>query len=249
MTLRRPPAWSGAERVRGRLDVAPFAGVPRLGVQCIYHPVPSLPSRPLPITDPSEVRSALSHVEERDRRVIELRYGLGGGRQHSRAEIGRLMGISRERVRQLEKRALDRLAATAGDDPATEPSPPPRRRPDGADEPSRRNFLRTWTLLLLQLRPAHVYELRARLRELGLPPANYRLLQALEAEGFLQSAWAPGRGAGPSRRIYSLTPRGEEQLRRDAPPLRNMAGTLQLFLEQREFLAAGHPRSPGANRG
>ncbi len=193
------------------------------------------PSRPFPIADPSEVREALGQVEERDRRVIELRYGLDGGRQHSRAEIGRLMGISRERVRQLEKRALDRLSARSdpGDRPA-EPSPPPRRA-GRADERSRRSFLRSWTLLLLQMRPAHVYELRARLRDLGLPPANYRLLQALEAEGFLQSAWAPGRGAGPSRRIYSLTPHGLEQLRRDASALRNMQATLMAFLEQPEF--------------
>ena len=199
----------------------------------------------MPITDPSEVRSALSEVEERDRRVIELRYGLGGARQHSRAEIGRLMGISRERVRQLEKRALDHLDARARGDRPAEPSPPPRRRAENGDEPSRRNFLRTWTLLLLQLRPAHVYELRARLRELGLPPANYRLLQALETEGYLQSAWAPGRGAGPSRRIYSLTPKGEEQLRQAAPRLGNMNRTLKLFLEQPALDPAGAPRHGG----
>ena len=197
------------------------------------------PSRPLPITDPSEVREALGRVEERDRRVIELRYGLEGGRQHSRAEIGRLMGISRERVRQLEKRALDRLGASSGAGGLpVEPSPPPRRVPGAADEPSRRSFLRSWTLLLLQMRPAHVYELRARLRDLGLPAANYRLLQALEDEGFLQSAWAPGRGAGPSRRIYSLTTLGMEQLRRDAPVLRNMHATLAVFLGQSEFSSA-----------
>src|SRR5688572_23075228 len=160
-------------------------GVCRLGVQCIYQTVHALPPRPLPITDPREVRAALRQVEDRDRRVIELRYGLEGGRQHSRAEIGRLLGISRERVRQLEKRALDRLSASADPGGAhSEPVPPPRREP-GTDERSRRSFLRSWTLLLLQMRPAHVYELRARLRDLGLPPANYRLLQSLEDEGFL----------------------------------------------------------------
>lgn len=204
----------------------------------------------MPITDPTEVRAALRQVEERDRRVIELRYGLDGGRQHSRAEIGRLMGISRERVRQLEKRALDRLSASADPDGSpAEHTPPPRREPRGVDERSRRSFLRAWTLLLLQMRPAHVYELRARLRDLGLPPANYRLLQALETEGFLHSAWAPGRGAGPSRRIYSLTPQGVEQLRRDAPALRAMQATLTAFLQQpglsSSAVAGGDAATPG----
>lgn len=217
-----------------------------LGVQCIYQTVAPAPPRPLPITDPSEVRQALAQVEERDRRVIELRYGLGGEQPRSRAEIGRLMGISRERVRQLEKRALERLGGgTAPDDASAEPSPPSRRDLAGGDEPSRRSFLRTWILLLLQLRPAHVYELRARLRDLGMPPANYRLLQALEAEGFLRSEWAPGRGAGPSRRVYSLTPRGLEQLGREVPRLRNMDATLSRFLAQEEPSSPRAPRDGG----
>ena len=223
-----------------------MGAVSQLGVRCIYQTVAPSPPRPLPITDPSEVRQALAQVEDRDRRVIELRYGLGGEQPHSRAEIGRLMGISRERVRQLENRALERLGGgTAPDDASAEPSPPPRRNPAGGDESSRRSFLRTWILLLLQLRPAHVYELRARLRDLGMPPANYRLLQALEAEGFLHSEWAPGRGAGPSRRIYSLTPRGLERLGREISHLRNMDATLSRFLALQEPSSAPAPRDGG----
>jgi len=200
--------------------------------------VASRPLRPLPITDPNEVRSALSDVADRDRRVVELRYGLEDGRLHSRAEIGRLLGISRERVRQLESRALERLSVLAGTSPDTDKAGATgaTRRSDGEDSvPSRHSFLRSWTLMLLWLRPAHVYELRARLRELGLPAATYRMLQALEKEGFLHSRWAPGRGAGPSRRIYSLTPLGVEQLRSDAGPLQNMAATLERFLADEEF--------------
>ena len=194
------------------------------------------------------MRQALAQVEDRDRRVIELRYGLGGEQPHSRAEIGRLMGISRERVRQLEKRALERLGGGTAPDASDEPSPPPRRGPAGGDEPSRRSFLRTWILLLLQLRPAHVYELRARLRDLGMPPANYRLLQALEAEGLLRSEWAPGRGAGPSRRIYSLTPQGLEQLRQEISHLRNMDATLSRFLATlQEPSSAPAPSSAAAD--
>lgn len=186
------------------------------------------------------MRSALEGVKERDRRVIELRYGLEGERQHSRAEIGRLMGISRERVRQLEKRALERLGTGAGEPAGGGRARPSTSRRNAAEtgESSRRSFLRSWTLLLLRLRPAHVYALRARLRELGLPPANYRLLQALESEGFLRSSWTPGRGAGPSRRVYSLTPRGAAQLREDAPALAKMAATLELFLSQDDLLSS-----------
>lgn len=205
----------------------------------------SPPPTPLPIADPIEVRSALQGVRDRDRRVIELRYGLEGERQHSRAEIGQMMGISRERVRQLEKRALERLDPGADAPGGGQARPSPARR--GAaetGEPSRRSFLRSWTLLLLQLGPAHVYALRARLRDLGLPPANYRLLQALESEGFLRSEWAPGRGAGPSRRVYSLTPRGVRQLQEDAPTLARMAHTLEAFLSQDE-LRSPPGREPG----
>ena len=71
--------------------------------------------RPLPIDDPDHLRSALKDLPDRDRRIIELRYGLRGARFHSRAEIGRLMGLSRERIRQLEARALDRLGKPTGD--------------------------------------------------------------------------------------------------------------------------------------
>lgn len=194
--------------------------------------------RPLPFTDPDEVRSALRDVEDRDRRVVELRYGLEDGRPHSRAEIGRLLGISRERVRQLESRALDRLSAHAGASPGTGGERAPdvsQRTARGATGPSRQSFLRSWTLVLLWLRPAHVYELRARLRELGLPAATYRLLQALERGGFLRSSWTPGRGAGPRRRVYSLTPLGVEQLHKDARALGNMAETLELVLADDEF--------------
>jgi RNA polymerase primary sigma factor len=42
--------------------------------------------------------------------VVRLRFGLGGERPAALAEAGRRLGISGERVRQLEQRALERLA-------------------------------------------------------------------------------------------------------------------------------------------
>jgi DNA-binding PadR family transcriptional regulator len=211
--------------------------------------VPARPPTPLPITDPDELAGALQDVEARDRRVLELRYGLEDGEFHSRVEIARMLGISRERVRQLEGRALERLSERAGK-PTTAHTKrtrkAERRRDQHGPAPSRHSFMRSWTLLLLWLQPAHVYELRARLRDLGLPAATYRMLQALEREGYLLSHWAPGRGAGPNRRVYSLTPRGVEQLHADTPALGKMAETLQSFLDDSELGAGAQvlPREP-----
>jgi RNA polymerase primary sigma factor len=52
---------------------------------------------------------ALALLSERERRVIEMRFGLNSGRSHTLDEIGREFGITRERVRQIEKKALSRL--------------------------------------------------------------------------------------------------------------------------------------------
>ena len=55
---------------------------------------------------------ALESLPERERRLLSLRYGLEGGEPLSLAAIGRELGLTRERVRQLERSALERLAAT-----------------------------------------------------------------------------------------------------------------------------------------
>ena len=52
------------------------------------------------------LREGLNGLPERRRQVMVLAYGLAGGKPHSLAEIGRLWGISRERVRQLRNDAL-----------------------------------------------------------------------------------------------------------------------------------------------
>jgi RNA polymerase primary sigma factor len=41
--------------------------------------------------------------------VIDWRFGLSGGTEHTLAEIGRKLGLSRERVRQIESAALAKL--------------------------------------------------------------------------------------------------------------------------------------------
>jgi RNA polymerase primary sigma factor len=54
---------------------------------------------------------ALDSLPDRDRRVIELRYGLGGEEPHTLEHIGRRLGITRERVRQIEVESLARLSS------------------------------------------------------------------------------------------------------------------------------------------
>jgi RNA polymerase sigma factor (sigma-70 family) len=55
------------------------------------------------------VRGLLSHISDHQATVPRLRFGLDGSEPRSREEVGRELGISRERVRQLEVRALRRL--------------------------------------------------------------------------------------------------------------------------------------------
>jgi RNA polymerase primary sigma factor len=54
-------------------------------------------------------RSILPTLSERERRVLEARYGLGGDSPRTLREIGAELGVSRERVRQIETHALEQL--------------------------------------------------------------------------------------------------------------------------------------------
>jgi RNA polymerase primary sigma factor len=55
------------------------------------------------------LRTALEELPERERKVVELRYGIAGSEPTPLREIGRQLGITPERVRQIESRALGRL--------------------------------------------------------------------------------------------------------------------------------------------
>ncbi|MEU6643970.1 sigma-70 family RNA polymerase sigma factor [Saccharomonospora sp. NPDC046836] len=56
-----------------------------------------------------EIAELLSTLSEREEEVIRLRCGLDGGPRRTLEEIGRLLGVSRERIRQIEKRSLTKL--------------------------------------------------------------------------------------------------------------------------------------------
>jgi RNA polymerase primary sigma factor len=55
------------------------------------------------------LRRALEELPERERTVVAMRYGIGGGEPTPLREIGRRLGITPERVRQIESKALGRL--------------------------------------------------------------------------------------------------------------------------------------------
>jgi RNA polymerase primary sigma factor len=56
-----------------------------------------------------EVRSALNELTDREREVVNMRYGLTGGKAHTLQELGAHFKVSRERVRQIEGQALRKL--------------------------------------------------------------------------------------------------------------------------------------------
>ncbi|KAF9598224.1 hypothetical protein IFM89_025925 [Coptis chinensis] len=55
------------------------------------------------------LRNFLNILSPKERRIIRLRFGIEDGKQNSLSQIGTIFGISKERVRQLESRALDKL--------------------------------------------------------------------------------------------------------------------------------------------
>jgi RNA polymerase primary sigma factor len=63
----------------------------------------------------AELTEALEQLAPRLRDVLERRFGLAGAPQQTLEEVGRELGITRERVRQLEARALRELRAVAPD--------------------------------------------------------------------------------------------------------------------------------------
>lgn len=55
------------------------------------------------------IRKVLGTLDKRERKILELRWGLTGFRKLTLEEVGKLWKITRERVRQLEERALSKL--------------------------------------------------------------------------------------------------------------------------------------------
>ena len=57
----------------------------------------------------AQLQQALDKLPAREAQILRLRYGLGDGRVYTLEEVGQTIGVTRERVRQLEAQALNRL--------------------------------------------------------------------------------------------------------------------------------------------
>jgi len=70
----------------------------------------------LDVESRARLNTLVEQLDERAADIIRARYGLVDGRQHKLADIGAKHGISAERVRQLEREALQKLRRFADPD-------------------------------------------------------------------------------------------------------------------------------------
>jgi len=56
-----------------------------------------------------QVQNALTALSERERQVLEFRFGLNDGKEHTLEEVSRFFNVTRERIRQIEAKALRKL--------------------------------------------------------------------------------------------------------------------------------------------
>ena len=58
-----------------------------------------------------KLEGLLAGLSSREQQVVRMRFGMGGAREHTLEEVGRAMSLTRERIRQIERVALDKLRA------------------------------------------------------------------------------------------------------------------------------------------
>ena len=71
------------------------------------------PEETAPLRD--DLAKAMAPLSERERRVMVRRYGMDGRAPDTLEEIGRILGVTRERVRQIESKAIEKLRFRLGD--------------------------------------------------------------------------------------------------------------------------------------
>ena len=55
------------------------------------------------------IAEALAELTPREQRILRMRFGIGGTADHTLEEVGREFGVTRERIRQIEAKALEKL--------------------------------------------------------------------------------------------------------------------------------------------
>ena len=58
---------------------------------------------------PREIERLLSALDEREREIIRLRFGLDRGEPRTLEEVGEIFNLTRERIRQIEAKAMSKL--------------------------------------------------------------------------------------------------------------------------------------------
>ncbi|MCL5261960.1 MAG: sigma-70 family RNA polymerase sigma factor, partial [Patescibacteria group bacterium] len=56
-----------------------------------------------------QIREVLNDLTERERKILELRFGLSDNNPHTLEEVGKIFGVTRERIRQIEAKALEKI--------------------------------------------------------------------------------------------------------------------------------------------
>jgi PadR family transcriptional regulator PadR len=98
-------------------------------------------------------------------------------------------------------------------------------------------YIQPSLLLGLKIKPSYGYELINNIHEFGFvqgqaPPGMiYRHLRGLEADGLVQSEWQT-EGSGPARRIYRLTPEGDDALSLWIGYMQKQADNLLSFIRE-----------------
>jgi RNA polymerase sigma factor (sigma-70 family) len=67
---------------------------------------------------PGEIDKLLAPLDERERQIIRLRYGLDRGEPRTLEEVGAALELTRERIRQIERTALSKLRHPSADNGA-----------------------------------------------------------------------------------------------------------------------------------
>jgi RNA polymerase primary sigma factor len=80
-----------------------------LGDKLEQHTIPSADRVLLKNSLRGLLRSTLGELDAKEERVLRLRYGLDGGEPRTLKEIGEMLDLSRERIRQIEAQALEKL--------------------------------------------------------------------------------------------------------------------------------------------